>query len=212
MPAARILLADDHDIVRQGICALVGAEAGWEVCGEARTGREAVRLAGELRPDAVIMDILMPDLNGLDAARLIRKGSASVAILILSGHEDENLIRPAFEAGIGAYIFKSQARAHLIPALGALLAGGTYVTPEVSVILGRAAGRRPGMTGSVLTAREREIIQLIAEGRGNKEMAAALGIGAKTVETHRAAIMRKLNIDSVGGLVRYAIRNKIVEG
>jgi DNA-binding NarL/FixJ family response regulator len=213
MPAARILLVDDHDIARQGIHSLLVSQPGWEVCGEARTGREALRLAADLRPDVVVTDILMPDLNGLDGARQIRKLLPAVEILILSGHEDVGLIQPAFDAGVQAYIFKSQARAHLIPAVKSLLAGKPYRTPEVAAILARPGGRKPAgeRAEAELTARERETIQLLAEGHSNKEIAAALGIGTKTVETHRASILRKLGMESVGELVRYAIRNKIIE-
>jgi DNA-binding NarL/FixJ family response regulator len=220
MPSARILLADDHDIARQGVCALIASQPGWEVCGEARTGREALRMAADLRPDLIVMDILMPDLNGLDAARQIKKGFPSAEILILSGHEDGNLVQPAFDAGIRAYIFKSQARAHLIPALTALLAGKPYLTSQVSEVLFRHFERRQqqaagGGTESrveiALTAREREIIQMLAEGRSNKEVASVLEISTKTVETHRASIIRKLNLTGPSDIVLYAIRNRIIE-
>jgi len=217
MPAARILLVDDHDIARQGLRGLIASRPGWEVCGEARTGREGLRIAAEMRPDVVIMDVLMPDLNGLDAARRIKEQLPSVEIVILSGHEDEALIQPAFDAGIRAYIFKSQARAHLIPAVTALLAHKSYLTAEVSKALHPGPPRPPAGTDSAhraivaLTARERETIQLLAEGRSNKEVASALTISIKTVETHRASIMRKLSLESLSDLVRYAIRNKVIE-
>jgi DNA-binding NarL/FixJ family response regulator len=217
MPAARILVADDHDIVRQGVCALVTSQPDWEVCGEARSGREAVRMAAELRPDVIIMDLLMPDLNGLDAARQIKKQVPSVEILVLSGHEDSELIQSVFDAGIRAYIFKSQARTHLVPAIAALLTRKPYLTSRISEVLFRrfeqqsAGGEKEARADAGLTAREREIIQLLAEGRSNKEVASDLAISVKTVETHRASIMRKLNLDSLSDLVRYAIRNKIIE-
>jgi DNA-binding NarL/FixJ family response regulator len=219
MTTARILVVDDHDIVRQGVCALITSEPGWEVCGEARSGREALRLAAELRPDIIVMDLLMPDLNGLDAARQIKKHLPSVETLILSGHEDADLIQAVFDAGIRAYIFKSEARTHLVPALTALLARKPYLTSRVSEVLfrrfedqtGGGGGEKQGRIDTALTAREREIVQLLAEGRSNKEVAASLAISTKTVETHRASIMRKLNLDSLSDLVRYAIRNKIIE-
>ena len=217
MTTARILVVDDHDIVRQGVCALVTSQADWEVCGEARSGREAIRMAAELRPDVVIMDLLMPDLNGLDAARQIKKHLPTVETLILSGHEDSELIQSVFDAGIRAYIFKSEARTHLVPAVTALLARKPYLTARVSEVLFRrfeeqaAGGEKQGRTDAGLTAREREIVQLLAEGRSNKEVASGLAISTKTVETHRASIMRKLNMDSLSDLVRYAIRNKIIE-
>jgi DNA-binding NarL/FixJ family response regulator len=217
MTAARILVVDDHDIVRQGVCALITSQPGWEICGEARSGREALRLAEELKPDVIIMDLLMPDLNGLDAARQIKKHLPSAETLILSGHEDSELIQSVFDAGIRAYIFKSEARTHLVPAVAALLNRKPYLTPRVSEVLFRrfedqtAGGEKLGRVDAALTAREREIVQLLAEGRSNKEVASALAISTKTVETHRASIMRKLDLDSLSDLVRYAIRNKIIE-
>ena len=217
MSAPRILVVDDHDIVRQGVCALIAAQPEWIVCGEARTGRDAIRLAVELTPDVVVMDLLMPDLNGVDAARQIKKLLPATEILVLSGHEETELIQTVFDAGIRAYIFKSQARAHLVPAITALIAHKPYLTSKVSEVLFRrfeqqAAGHeKEGRTEAALTAREREIVQLLAEGRSNKEVASALAISIKTVETHRASIMRKLNLDSLSDLVRFAIRSKIIE-
>src|SRR5271166_6981928 len=177
MSVPRILVVDDHDIVRQGICALIAAQPEWIVCGEARTGRDAIRLAAELSPDIIIMDLLMPDLNGIDAARQIKKQLPSTEILVLSGHEETELIQTVFDAGIRAYIFKSQARGHLVPAITALLAHKPYLTSKVSEVLFRrfeqqAAGQeKEGRTEAALTAREREIVQLLAEGRSNKEVA-----------------------------------------
>ncbi len=174
-------------------------------------------MAAELRPDVIIMDLLMPDLNGLDAARQIKKQVPSVEILVLSGHEDSELIQSVFDAGIRAYIFKSQARTHLVPAIAALLTRKPYLTSRISEVLFRrfeqqsAGGEKEARADAGLTAREREIIQLLAEGRSNKEVASDLAISVKTVETHRASIMRKLNLDSLSDLVRYAIRNKIIE-
>jgi DNA-binding NarL/FixJ family response regulator len=217
MTNARILVVDDHDIVRQGICALLAAQEGWEVCGEARNGREALRMAAELKPDIVIMDLLMPDLNGLDAARQIKKQLPSTEALILSGHEDSELIQSVFDSGIRAYIFKSEARTHLVPAIAALLTRKPYLTARVSEVLFRrfeeqaSGAEKVDRADAGLTAREREIVQLLAEGRSNKEVASGLAISTKTVETHRASIMRKLNLDSLGDLVRYAIRKKIIE-
>ena len=216
MPAARLLLVDDHDIAREGVRALIGSQPGWEICGEARTGRQALRMAASLRPDVIVMDLLMPDLNGMEAARQIKKKLPSAEILLLSGHEDGELIQPAFDAGIRAFIFKSQARTHLVSAIAALLAGKPYLTPRTSELLSRRYGQQQPAgveegSHAALTPREREIIQLLAEGRGNKEVASSLAISIKTVETHRASIMRKLDLDGLGDLVRYAIRNKIIE-
>ena len=215
MPSARILLVDDHDIARQGVAALISSQPGWVVCGEARTGREALAMAASLRPDVIVMDMLMPDLNGLDAARQIRKLDPSAMILVLSGHEESELIQPAFDAGIRAYIVKTQARDHLIPAITALLSGIPYLTPRVSQVLFRQPAPPAVPEGvrveNTLTPREREIIQLLAEGRSNKEAASTLNISTKTVETHRASILRKLALDSLSDLVLYAIRHKIIE-
>jgi len=212
MAAARLLIVDDHEIIREGVRALIASRADWEVCGEARTGREAVRMAAELRPDVVVMDLLMPDLNGIDAARQMKKEAPSMEILILSGHEEAGLIQQALEAGVRAYIFKSQASVHLAPAIAALLAGQTYLTAGTQTTAGSGEG---GMGDDrpepVLTAREREIIQWLAGGQSNKEIAAGLGISVKTVETHRASIMRKVGIESLSELVRYALRKRIIE-
>lgn len=217
MSPPRILVVDDHDIVRQGVRALIGSQPEWEICGEARSGREALKLAAELQPDIIVMDLLMPDLNGLDAARQIKKQLPSTEILILTGHEDTELIQAVFDAGIRAYLFKSQAREHLVPAITALLARKPYLTSRISEVLFRrfeqqnTGGEKEARADVALTAREREIIQLLAEGRSNKEVASSLVISIKTVETHRASIMRKLNLDSLSDLVRYAIRKKIIE-
>jgi len=218
MSAPRILVVDDHDIVRQGVCALIAAQPDWIVCGEARTGRDAIRLAAELTPEIVVMDLLMPDLNGLDAARQIKKHLPSTEILVLSGHEETELIQSVFDAGIRAYIFKSQARTHLVPAITALLAHKPYLTSRISEVLFRrfeqqqtAGQEKEGRADAPLTAREREIVQLLAEGHSNKEVASSLAISIKTVETHRASIMRKLSLDSLSDLVRFAIRSKIIE-
>jgi DNA-binding NarL/FixJ family response regulator len=217
MSPTRILVVDDHDIVRQGVCALIAAQPGWIICGEARTGRDGIRLAAELAPDVVIMDLLMPDLNGIDAARQIKKQLPATEILVLSGHEESELIQTVFDAGIRAYIFKTQARDHLIPAINAILAHKPYLTSKVSEVLFRrfeqqAPGEeKEGRSDAALTAREREIVQLLAEGHSNKEVASSLTISIKTVETHRASIMRKLNLDSLSDLVRFAIRVKIIE-
>jgi len=218
MPGARILLVDDHEIAREGAAALISAQPGWEVCGMAETGRQAIKRATELRPDIIVMDLLMPDLNGLDAARQIKKVLPQTEILVLSGHEDSKLIKPAFDSGIRAYIFKSQARAHLVPAITALLAGKPYLTPRVAeVLFHRLDEQRPADAAKssriepMLTGREREVVQMLAEGRSNKQIAEVLKISIKTVETHRASIMRKLSTENLSDLIRYAIRTKIIE-
>jgi DNA-binding NarL/FixJ family response regulator len=206
MSTHRLLVVDDHDIARQGVCALLSGQSGWEVCAEARTSIDGVRIAGELQPDVVIMDLMMPDLNGLDAARQIKKRHPAVEILILTGRADPDLIRSAFDSGIRAYVFKSQARSHLVPAIAALLEGRTYLASGLENATPSSQSADPP-----LTTREREVLQWLSAGRSNKEVASGLNISIKTVETHRAAIMRKLGLESLSDLVRYAIRKRIVE-
>ena len=212
MPAVRILLADDHEIVREGVRAMIERQPGWEICGEASTGREAVAQAEKLAPDIVIMDIGMPELNGLDAARQIKKLHPQVEVLIFTANETEEIVRQVFQAGARGYLLKAEASKHLMPALEMLCKHRTYFSSKVSEMIfsGYMQGRLGG-EDTALTPRERETVQLIAEGKSNKEIAELFGISIKTVETHRAAIMRKLRLDSFAALVRYAIRNGIIE-
>jgi DNA-binding NarL/FixJ family response regulator len=212
MNPLRILLADDHEIVREGVRGLIERQPGWEICGEASTGREAVALAAELKPDMVVMDIGMPELNGLDATRQIKKRVPEAEVLIFTANETEEVVRQVFQAGARGYLLKTEANKHLVPALEMLSKHRTYFSSKVSEMIfsGYMKGRLGG-EDTALTPRERETVQLIAEGKSNKEIAEVFGISVKTVETHRAAIMRKLQVDSFAGLVRYAIRNGIVE-
>ena len=213
----RILIADDHDVMLEGTRAVVEREEGWEICGQASTGREAVDLADKLHPDVVIMDMTMPELNGLDAAVHIRRHLPETEILMFTGHETDELIREAFEAGVKSFIFKSEAHHFLVDAIESLSRHKPFFTSQVSEILfSHMVNRTEGANGAAepgqrLSPREREIIQLLAEGKSNKEVAGALGISVRTAETHRAAILRKLSLDSIASLVRYAIRNKIIE-
>jgi two-component system, NarL family, response regulator NreC len=213
----RILIADDHDVMREGTRAVIERQPGWEVCGTAGTGREAVAQAVRLQPDIVIMDMSMPDLNGLDAAVQIKRRLPPTEILMFTAHETEELIREVFEIGVKSFIFKSEAHTYLVDAIRSLSQHKPFFTNKVSQILFSdivnrstkgAARIEPGQR---LSAREREIVQLLAEGKSNKEVADALGISVRTAETHRASILRKLSLDSIAGLVRYAIRNKIIE-
>jgi DNA-binding NarL/FixJ family response regulator len=216
-PCLRILIADDHDVMREGTRAVIEREAGWEICGLAANGREAVEQAEELKPDIVIMDMTMPELNGLDAAVRIKRLVPHCEILMFTGHETDNLIREAFEAGVKSFIFKSEAHHFLVDAIESLSRHKPFFTDGVSeilfsTILNKADGTRDeAEPGQRLSAREREIVQLIAEGCSNKEVADALGISVRTAETHRASILRKLHLDSVAALVRYAVRNKLIE-
>jgi DNA-binding NarL/FixJ family response regulator len=213
----RILVADDHDIIRRGLKQLLIAHAGWEVCGEAKTGREAVALAEQLRPDVVVMDISMPHLNGLEAARRIKKSLPRTEILILTLHFSDQLVRDIVEAGVRAYIMKSDADKDLVTAVEALAHHRSFFTARVADILLDGFVGQNGVPDSQailrsrLTSREREIVQMLAEGKSSKEVAVALSISVKTAETHRANIMRKLELHSVSELVRYAVRNQIIE-
>jgi DNA-binding NarL/FixJ family response regulator len=215
--ALRILVVDDHDIIRRGLKQLLTARAGWEVCAEAKTGREAVTLAEQLKPEIVVMDIGMPDLNGLEAARRIKKAVPRTEILILTLHFSDQLVREIVEVGVRAYIMKSDADKDLVAAVEALANHRSFFTARAADML-LDGFRRPNvdldpqaLIRSRLTSREREIVQLLAEGKSSKEVAVSLGISVKTAETHRANIMRKLELHSVSELVRYAVRNQIIE-
>jgi len=216
-PSLRILIADDHDVMRQGTQSVVEREPGWEVCGFASTGREAVTKAAELEPDIVIMDMTMPELNGLDAAAQIKRRAPKTEILMFTGHATDQLIREVFEAGVKSFISKAEAHTYLVEAIKSLSRHKPFFTSEVSEILFanivyRAEGSPDAAEpGQRLSLREREIVQLVAEGNSNKAIAENLGISVRTAETHRASILRKLNLDSVADLVRYAVRNKIIE-
>jgi DNA-binding NarL/FixJ family response regulator len=209
--SVRILVADDHGVVRKGLRALLESRRGWKVCAEAADGREAVEGAKRLKPDLAILDIGMPGLNGVEATRQIRKVSPRTEILILSAHGSEKLAVEVLEAGARGYLVKEEAVESLMVAVDALLRQVPYITSAVAKLMAREKrGGTHGAPKGRLTAREREIAQLLAEGRTNKEVAGVLGISAKTVETHRANIMLKLNLHSITDLVHYAIRNKMV--
>jgi DNA-binding NarL/FixJ family response regulator len=213
----RILVADDHDIIRRGLKALLSSRAGWVVCAEAATGREAITMAEQHKPDVVVMDISMPDLNGLEAARKIRKQLPKTEVVILSLHYSDQLVREIVDAGARAYIMKSDADRDLLIAIEALANHRSFFTSRAAEMLIDGFCRQSSVTEprvlmrNRLTSREREIVQLLAEGRSSKEVAVTLGISVKTAETHRANIMRKLELHSVSELVRYAVRNQIIE-
>jgi DNA-binding NarL/FixJ family response regulator len=216
MTRVRVLVADDHDIVRRGLRAVLEAEEGWTVCYEAKNGREAVAKTRELAPDVAVIDVTMPELNGLEACRQIVKTAPHTEVLILTMHESEEVVREVLAAGASGYVLKSDAGHHLVAAIAALLRGEPFFSSRVAALVvqgygGRTARGSSDYTRRPLTPRERQIVQLLAEGRTNKEVAAALGISIKTVEAHRANIMRKLGTHSIGEVVRYAIRNRIVE-
>ena len=215
----RILIADDHELARRGIRDLLETHPGWEVCGEAKDGRESVDLAISLKPDVVLLDIGMPNLNGLEATRQILAATPDVAILILTMHDSDNVVREGLRAGAKAFLLKSDAGRDLVAAVEALQLQRTFFTTRVSqmVLDGFLNRRRVGQeqrehdpASDVLTSREREVIQLLAEGKTSKEVAVTLNLSVKTAETHRTNLMRKLGLHSVADLTRYAVRNGIV--
>ncbi len=202
METIRVLVADDHETIRSGVRFIINSMPGWEVCGEASDGRQAVEMAIVLKPAIVVMDMGMPGLNGLEATRQIRKRSPETEILAFTGTEEEKLIHQMFEAGARGYLLKTDSRDTIKAALTAIAQHKSYFTTKVGEVLfakflhGKesvSSGPEPGR----LTDREREIVQLVAEGKSNKEVAATLGISIKTAETHRAAVMKKLNLDSL---------------
>ncbi|MGA2101580.1 MAG: response regulator transcription factor [Candidatus Sulfotelmatobacter sp.] len=216
MQTVSILVADDHAVVRRGLRALLETQPSWHVVSEAGNGREAVEKAASLRPQVVILDIGMPKLNGLDAAALIYKANPKTRILMLTMHAAEALIEQTLNAGASGYVLKSDAERDLIAAVDALLHNKTFFTSAASAVildhLRQGNPRKDARTsGDRLSVREREVVQLLAEGKSNKEIGAALNISKRTVDHHRARIMEKLKVQSVGELVLYAVRNKIVE-
>ncbi len=213
----RILLADDHEIVRRGLCSLLRAQPEWEVCGEAANGREAVEKALQLKPEVVILDLGMPQLNGLDATRQILRANPQIKVLILTLYDSDQVVQDVLSAGARGFLLKSDAARDLVAAVEALRRDKIYFTPKVASMvldgyLRRDASGAPiaNPTRNRLTPREREIVQLLAEGKSSKEVAVALGLSVKTAETHRSNIMRKLELHSVSDLVLYAVRNNIV--
>jgi len=220
MAPFRILLADDHEVVRAGLRALLEEQSGWEVVAEAVDGRDAVEKASKLRPDAVVIDIAMPSLNGLEAVRQIVKAVPNAKVLVLTMYDSDPLIQQVLQAGARGYLLKSDAGRDLVSAIEALRRNKTFFTPKVSqMVLEGYLDKNPKDKDKEqeseaeslrLTSRQREIVQLLAEGKSSKEVAAVLGLSVKTAETHRANIMRKLDCHSVTELVRYAIRNHII--
>jgi DNA-binding NarL/FixJ family response regulator len=210
----RILIADDHEIVRRGMRPLIESEWGWEICGEACDGIEAVALAAKLKPDVVVLDVAMPGLNGVDATRQIKLALPDTDVLVFTGAESESLAQELFAAGARGCVLKSEAGEHLVPAIKAICAHEPYFGSRASRVVfesdlqsGKPAEEAaPGE----LSVRERQVVQLLAEGKNNREVAAVLGTSVKTVETQRGAIMRKLKLEAFSELVRYAVRNHIV--
>ena len=211
----RVLLADDHAIVRRGLRSLIEAEPGAQVVGEAGDGFEAVRLAEDTKPDVIVLDIAMPKLNGIDVAGRVRALDDPPKVIILSMHADESYILRALAAGAQAYLLKDSTDEDLWPAIRAVMNGMPFVSAAVSAVLVEDYVRHlqsRGLTDTfhLLTAREREVLQLLAEGRSNKEVAALLDVGVSTVETHRANLMQKLNLHNTAEIVLYAVRKGLI--
>jgi DNA-binding NarL/FixJ family response regulator len=214
----RILLADDHEIVRRGLCSLLQKHEGWEVCGEASDGREAISMAQELKPDVVIVDIGMPHLNGLDTTRQLLQIDPNFKVIVLTITDSDQVIREALNAGARGFVLKSDAARDLVAAVEALQGKRMFFTSRVNDLVlagflekGHASSRSEAPSLPILTAREREVTELLAEGKSSKEVASLLGLSTKTVETHRSNIMRKLSLHSIRDLVVYAIKNNIIQ-
>jgi DNA-binding NarL/FixJ family response regulator len=212
MAALRILIADDHEIVRKGLRAVLQAQPGWEVIGEAQDGRETIAKVKDLKPDVVVLDISMPSLNGLEATKQISKLNPQTKVLVLTMHESDPLIREVLDAGARGYLLKTDAGRDLVTAVEAVRRNKSFFTSRVAqMVLDGYLKHDSNSNRDRLTSRQREIVQLLAEGKSSKEVAVALGLSVKTAETHRANIMRKLDCHCVSELVRYAIRNKIID-
>jgi DNA-binding NarL/FixJ family response regulator len=216
----RIMLADDHEVVRRGLRALIESEAGWSVCGEASDGASAVEQVAALAPDVVLMDVAMPHLNGIEATRRIMQGLAPrTIVLMLSARESESLVQEALAAGARGFMLKSDAGTDLLGAVKSVSQGRPFFSARVAEFVvqgymrsGSDRGGQPsGTVKPILTARERQVLQLLAEGKSNKQVASALEISVKTAESHRANLMKKLRVQSLSDLVRYAIRNQMIE-
>jgi DNA-binding NarL/FixJ family response regulator len=209
--STRIVIADDHQIIREGLRSLLGTRDGMEVVAEAADGRQVVNLAREMRPDLVIMDIGMPNLNGIEATRQIIEEQIGPRVIVLSMHSDKRFVAEVFKAGASGYLLKDCAFEELDQAIKSVLEGQTYISSQIAGVVIESyvrRGERPADTGgfSVLTSREREVLQLLAEGKNTKQVANELHVSAKTVETHRRNLMNKLEIDSLAELTKYAIR------
>jgi two-component system, NarL family, response regulator NreC len=216
MRRLRILVADDHEVMRTGVRALIEQEPGWQVCGIATNGQEAVEAAKKLKPDVVILDMTMPELDGLEALREIKRALPKTEVVIFSAYHSEEVIEQLFDAGAKSYIQKSDASRHLVAAIKSLAEHKPFFTSEISQVLfskflSGSAGKKQNGQEHAVTSRERDVVRLLAGGNSNKEVANSLGISIRTAETHRATLMRKLGLESLAALVRYAIRNNIID-
>jgi len=208
----RILIADDHELVRGGMRPILESEPGWVVCAEATTGREVLAKALDLRPDVIVLDIGLPEMNGIEVIRQLRL-VMTTAVLVVTMHDSDEIVQEAIAAGANGYVLKTEASHALAEGVRVILQGREFISERVRAASGRqghATDRAPGSARG-LTSRERQVLQLLAEGHANKEIGSLLGISTKTAETHRARIMAKLEVHSMNELVRYAIRNRIIE-
>lgn len=210
-PMTRILIADDHEVVRSGLRSILEAQPNWEVVAEAADGKQAIAKAMETRPDVAVVDYSLPLINGIEVTRQIRRRLPKTEVLIFTMHDNEMLVGELLKAGGRGYLLKSDAKRYLLEAIENLAAHKPFFTGKVSETLLESFLKRSTRATSTLTPREREVVRLIAEGHSNKQVAGILDISIKTVETHRSAVMRKLNLSSSATLVRYAVRNKLVE-
>ena len=210
-PKIRILLADDHAVVRQGFKLILASQPDMEIVGEAGNGREAVELAGKLRPDVAVIDVAMPELNGIEATRRMGEAAPRTRVLALSMHKDSVYVREILRAGARGYLLKDQIDSDLIAAVRAVARGEGYISPAVSDAVLNDYRRHVSDPIDLLTSREREVLQMIAEGKTNKEIATVLNLSIYTVDAHRGRIMEKLNLHSVNELVRFAVRHGLVD-
>src|SRR5258708_3417968 len=207
----RILLADDHSLVRQGFRAILSAQQDMQIVGEAASGREAVELAEKLQPDVAVMDVTMPDLNGIEATRRLAASSPRTRVLALSMHKDSVYVREILRAGARGYLLKDSIDSDLVNAVRSVAKGDGYLSPAVSDAVLSHYRRHVTDPLDLLTSREREVLQMIAEGKTNKEVASALNLSVYTIDAHRGKIMEKLNLHSTGELVRFAVRNGLID-
>jgi DNA-binding NarL/FixJ family response regulator len=206
----RVVLADNHALVRQGLKALLERE-GFQVAGEASDGQEVVRLVPKVRPDIVILDISMPILNGIDAARELQKSPQKTKTILLTRHDEDQYVTEALQSGVKGYVLKSQAATDLVHAIQEVYRGGIYLSPSISRAVVEALLSKAALSPDPLTSRERQVLQLVSEGKSTKEVAAVLGVSLKTAESHRTRLMQKLDIHETASLVRYAIRRGLVQ-
>lgn len=207
----RVLLADDHVLVREGLRALLARESDIQVVAEAGDGREAVRMARDGRPDVAALDLSMPLLNGLDAARQIAAFDRPPRVILLTVHSEDRYVLEALRAGVRGYVLKKQAAADLVRAIREVSGGGVYLSPGISSAVVEAIRSPQPAPEESLTAREREVLQLVAEGKTTKEIAVLLGVSVKTADAHRTRLMQKLDIHDIAGLTRYAIRQGLIQ-